>query len=121
MSQTSIPHGGSAKPRAGSNQRATVRYRCAPATIGKVFVNDDHEYQPAWVANLSLGGIGLQIQRPVELGTSILVQIRSPVSNQMHKLPAHVAHCSQVPQGEWYLGCEFIAPLSSEVLDELLG
>jgi hypothetical protein len=121
VSQTSLPHGGSAKPLAGSYQRATVRYRCAPATIGKVFINDDHEYQPAWVSNLSLGGVGLQIQRPVDLGTMILVQIRSPLTNQMHKLPAQVAHCFQVPQGEWYLGCEFIAAISHELLDELLG
>ncbi len=116
-----MPQEGSAKPQAGRNQRATVRYGCAPATIGKVFVSDDHEYQPAWVVNLSLGGVGLQIQRPIELGTIILVQVRSPINHEVRRMSAQIAHCSQVPQGEWYLGCEFIVPLTPDELDELLS
>jgi hypothetical protein len=103
-----------------SNKRATVRYRCAPATIGKLFVSDDQEYQHAWVLNLSAQGIGLILTRAVAAGTFVVIQIKSNDPSKTYELTAHVAHCTSLPHGEWNVGCELVNVLSSEDLDLLL-
>ena len=118
MSQTSPPTTPTAAGR--GNKRATVRYRCAPATIGKLYVSDDHEYQHAWVLNLSAQGIGLILTRPVAAGTFVVIHLRSNDPARTYELTAHVVHCTALPHGEWNLGCELVNPLSLEDLDLLL-
>lgn len=120
MSQTSVPQEGGPKLSRRSNQRATIRYRCAPATIGKVFMSDDQEFQRACIINLSLKGIGLQLARRLELGQFILVSMRSNDGTQVYEVSAQVAHCSLLPHGDWYVGCELTLALTHDDLDQLL-
>src|SRR5207302_11086870 len=58
------------------NQRATVRYQCAPATAGRVACAEDCEFQRAWVLDLSSKGIGLELARALPIGTLIIVQLK---------------------------------------------
>jgi hypothetical protein len=118
VSQTSVPPNPGAASR--GNKRATVRYRCAPATIGKLYVSEDHEYQHAWVLNLSTSGAGLILSRAVPLGTFVMIQVKSSDPSKTYELTAHVVHCNSLPHGEWNLGCELVSPLSLEDLDLLL-
>src|ERR1043165_6082312 len=113
VSQTSTSQAGNAKPVSRGNRRVTVRYRCAPATLGKVYLReDDQEYQRACVLNLSQTGIGLQLARPLDVGQSILVVIRSTDRSKVYELAGHVARCDSIPFDEWIVGCELMAPLS---------
>jgi hypothetical protein len=102
------------------NSRATVRYRCAPATIGKVYLSEDHEYQRACVINLSVKGAGLQLMRRLEVGEFLLITIKSNDGSRIYEITGHVAHCERLPQGDWYAGCELIVPLTPDDLDQLL-
>ena len=119
MSQASLPQEGTAR-RCRSNHRATVRYRCAPATIGKVYLGDDTELQHAWVLNLSATGVGLTLARPLPIGTPIVVQMRGNDAATLYEITGHVVHCTAYPQDEWMLGCEFSDPLAGADLDNLL-
>ena len=103
---------------ARGNQRATVRYRCAPATTGKLYVTGDHEYQRAWIVNLSHRGIGATVARPLPIGTFIVVQMRG--TQGVVELPAQVMHATRQNQCDWLIGCEMIHPLSSDELEALL-
>ena len=118
MPEAIVPPGVKWQPR--GNVRATVRYRCAPATLGRVVVSDDHEFQHAWVLDLSTTGVGLSLARPIEAGTEATVQIRSADGHTLYDLVGRVIHCTQQPQREWSVGCEFLKPLSPEDLDQLL-
>lgn len=120
MSQTSIPPDTVAKLAAKSNRRATFRYRCAPATIAKVYSSDDHEFQRAWILDLSLQGIGMQFTRPIDTGRRIIVTMKSNDGTKTFELSARVMHCSPVPQGEYSVGSEFINSLSADELEQLL-
>jgi c-di-GMP-binding flagellar brake protein YcgR len=104
--------------------RATIRYRCAPATYGRVFLNEeeeDHEYQRAWLADLSLSGVGLVMVRSIPVGHSIYILIRTPTTQQLLLLQGRVVHATQQVSGEWLIGCQFDRPLTREELDELLS
>ncbi len=120
MSQTHVPAEGVAKIVAGRNRRATIRYRCAPATLGKVFLSNDQEFQRACVLDLSTKGVGLLINRRIDPGEFILVAIRSNDRSRTFELYAQVAHLDPLHMGEWIVGCELVVPLTPEDLDLLL-
>ncbi len=118
MSKTSTPPN---LPAAGrGNKRATVRYRCAPATIGKLYLSDDQEYQHAWLVNLSLTGVGMILPRPVTVGSFVAIHIKSNTPGKTYELAAHVMHCTSLVHGEWNVGCELVHALAPEDLDLLL-
>src|SRR5262245_57406862 len=92
------------------DHRATVRYRCAPATYGRVLFDeddDDREYEGAWLADLSLGGAGLIMIRPIEIGKRLYVLIRKPSSQELVVLQGEVIHSTAQVDGEWLVGCKF--------------
>jgi PilZ domain len=120
VSQTSTPQEGMARQRRRGNSRATVRYRCAPATIGRLYVGADQEFQHAWVLNLSRTGIGFFLARPVTVGLPVTIQIRVAETRMVQELAAHVTHCTAQLTGEWLVGCEFTHPIAADVLDRLL-
>ena len=119
MSTTHVSGQGKLQPGGRHNRRTTVRYRCAPATIGKVFCADDHEFQRAWILDLSLTGVAMELPRPVALDQIILVTIRG-ADGKMHELSARVRRCEPLAGDHWLAGCELTKPLSAEELEHLL-
>jgi hypothetical protein len=103
-----------------SNRRAFVRYQCGPATPGRVLVADVQEWQRAWIIDLSLGGVGLLLSRPLEMGLDLVLHLRSDSQKRKFELTARVAHASRQPDGDWVIGCEFLQPVTDDVLDALL-
>ena len=120
VSQASVPQEGAIKPTSRTNRRTTIRYRCAPATVGKVLSSDDQEFQRACILDLSLKGIGMELSRPLKPGQLVIITIRSNDAANLHELSALVKHCNAVPQGAWYVGCELVVPLSPEQLEQFL-
>ena len=120
MSQASIPKEGAAQAIAAQNRRASIRYRCAPATIGKVISTDDQEFQRVWIIDLSLHGLGMHLARPLEPGRLIIVAMKDNMGRKNFELTARVAFCTQLHHGDWHVGCEFTTPLTVEELDQLL-
>src|SRR5262245_24568059 len=103
--------------QARGNRRGTVRYRCAPATAGKLYIADDHECQHTWISNISRTGIGLLLTRSVPAGTFVVVQIRSLDRSRVFDLAAHVMHSTLINHTDWLVGCDLIHELTSEDLD----
>ena len=120
MSFQYVPLGGGSAKDTWINQRATVRYRCAPATTSRVLVSDDHEYQRAWVLDLSVTGAGLSLPKALNAGTFVAIQLRSTTTKKTYELPAYVVHATVLANGDWLVGCEFVQALSKEELDDLL-
>jgi len=103
-----------------ANQRALVRYQCAPATPGRILLPEDHEFQKGWVLDLSLKGVGVLLPKPIKTGTLLVIQIKSITQKKTYDLAAHVAHSTLQSSGDWLIGCELIKPLVHEELDDLL-
>ena len=120
MAQASIPKEGEARSVAAQNRRASIRYRCAPATIGKVISTHDQEFQRAWILDLSLKGMGMQLARPLVPGHLIIVTMKDNAGRKTFELTGHVAFCASLHHGDWHVGCEFTTQLTVEELDQLL-
>ena len=119
MTQIQASQAGSAQPAATGNRRAIVRYRCAPATVGKVYYAADHEFQRAWILDLSRKGIGIELCRPLQAGHLILITIRGN-DGKVRELSGRIIHCEALPPDHWSVGCELLAPLSPDELEQLL-
>jgi hypothetical protein len=119
VSQSSVPPG-TVKFASLGNRRATIRYRCAPATIGKVVSAEDHEFQFAWVVDLSLKGLGMQVSRSLKPGRFLMISIKTSDGRKSFDLSARVKYCNQIPHGEYSVGCELVTPLTPDDLDQLL-
>jgi hypothetical protein len=100
-------------------RRATVRYRCAPATIGKVLAADDQEIQRACILDVSLAGVGMLLPRPLACGQLVVISIRTS-AGAVYELAAEVKHCSEAPNGDWLIGCQLQTRIAPEQLEELL-
>lgn len=111
---------GTFRMKSRGNRRATIRYRSAPATVGRVYSTDDREFQRAWIIDLSRTGVGMQLARPLRKGQQIALLMRSSDGVRAFELTAVVMHCHQLTGGDWHVGCEFTGPLSLEDLDQLL-
>jgi hypothetical protein len=131
MSFAYIPLEGGALPSLPRlKHRVLVRYRCAPATPGRLVQPEKGEVHRAWVLNLSLGGIVLLLARSFEPGTELIVHLKSATSKTRYELPAQVMHSTQQPAqvmhstqqpgGDWLVGCEFARKLSEDELEDLL-
>ena len=111
---------GAASPPSPAQRRATVRYRCAPATRGRLFIANSYQSLQAWVVNLSVTGAGLLLNQPVEADSWVLIELESPTTSLTLEVSARVAHATRQPDGNWLLGCAFAKPLSTDELDAML-
>ena len=65
--------------------------------------------------DISAGGIALVLDRQVEPGTVLSVELPSKPT-KLRFLFARVVHATQEMSGKWILGCSFAWPLSDEEL-----
>lgn len=121
MSFRHVPLGAEITPSSRPVQRrATVRYRCPPATHGRVFIADSYKSAGAWIMDLSVAGVGLLMDRCLEPGTRVLIEIGKSKQVAAFEFGALVAHCTRQPDGAWLVGCAFVARLSDDDLEALL-
>ena len=120
MSFRNVPVPGEPSGASPSNRRATIRYHCAPATPGRVATPAKQEMQRGWVLDVSLGGVGLLLGRPLEVGQAVTLCLSGLASGPVYELPARVAHATREPGGDWVVGCDLDRELSRDELDDML-
>ncbi len=101
-------------------RRGTVRYHCAPATVGKVYADLDEMIHNAWILDLSEDGVGIATTRPLPINTTVTVRIRDASLRRVIDLSGRTKHCNLQPDQQWYVGIELRNPLTPEQLNELL-
>jgi hypothetical protein len=100
-------------------RRVRARHRYESAALVEAAWPCGLEPVLVWVLNLTAGGAGLALGRPLEAGTLLLLQLRRPSPGGHWQLPARVAW-SAWREGVWYAGCEFLDGLSAEQFEDLL-
>lgn len=101
--------------------RAWVRHAPRQETHSYLMPLSEEERFPARVQNLSTGGVGLQLERRIDLGRFILVELISHTGHFSRLLLTRVVHLSEHPDGGYILGGEFIGTLAPGELQFLLA
>src|SRR3954454_18628749 len=87
-------------------RRNAERYRCALASAGTLSFPGSGETMTAWLNNLSVTGIGLNLPRSLDAGQALLIQVRVENGPPV-RLAAHVVHSTAEVDGTWRVGCAF--------------
>ena len=88
------------------NKRATPRYKVHP-TRALLSENADHAHAVEGVLlNRSLGGLGLSVDRQLQMG-KILYVCMPDATEQADWLRVEVRYC-RLERGRWTLGCKFV-------------
>jgi hypothetical protein len=108
------------RPKLNKVRRRTAeRYRCALASAGTLFFPGTGESMTAWLNNLSVTGIGLNLPQALDAGLELVIQVRIENGPPV-RLPSRVVHCTAEVDGTWRVGCAFHEPLDPDVLELLL-
>src|SRR5262249_23977888 len=107
------------KPVQTDDNRNWVRFAGSVEALCQRIDRDEGERWGARVVDISANGFGLMLDRPVEIGTLLSVEIRSPTTQSKCTILACVVHITSRP-GEWNVGCNFIRELSEADLKALL-
>jgi hypothetical protein len=104
----------------GVERRAAVRYPCELDASYRVPSEDEDLQWPAQVQDVSTLGVGVLVNRPLERGTSLVLEMRTKDHSLSYTLPARVAYVIPLTGEMWWLGCAFARPLGEQELQTLL-
>jgi hypothetical protein len=100
--------------------RQAVRHPCDPSFLIRLLVRPSYRNLRAFVNDLSLTGIGLLLNRALETGDTVAIQLCKEGPNALPIRLAQVAHATLQADGWWLVGCRFAEPLQAEELALLL-
>ena len=115
----SVPQG-LGKEYFGPNRRASIRYRCARPIPRRMTIAESFTSVDAWVVDISAKGLGLLLDRPLENGTLLFVELEATPRASPVELLANVTRATPIGEAEWLIGCEFVNGLSEEELQAIL-
>lgn len=101
------------------DKRAFVRFPCSVKATYERTDGPEGVLCPAEVDNVSATGIGLLLDRPLELGSLLNLQLRHTDRDETRTILACVVHVTTRPGGQSLLGCNFIRELADEDLQAL--
>lgn len=76
-------------------------------TIGPLRLQVDGAAILARVWDISIQGVGLLVDRPLEPETELTVVPDGPEQREFVPIVARVRHAKQMREGNWLLGCRF--------------
>jgi hypothetical protein len=103
------------RPRTGRERRVAVRYPINPETECSTIV-PEYGACPAWVRDLSAGGICLVVEQLFATGTWLSVELENAEKSLVRRLRARVVHSAEIPFERWLHGCQFERELTAEEL-----
>lgn len=102
--------------------RVWERFPCGLETTCQPIAARGNE-EPFWTAqirDLSVGGVGVVLNRRFERGAGLAIEIPETTSCPATTLMGRVVHTTSMPGGQWLHGCEFVSLLSDDELQRLL-
>ncbi|MCS6852681.1 MAG: PilZ domain-containing protein [Gemmataceae bacterium] len=100
-------------------RRAATRYLYNPNATCLLTATIDDDPWLVRVRNISLTGISLLTDRPVEAGRVVNLELRNPLRHLACRVPTQVLYVVEHPSGDWILGCKFVTELTPEQLRAL--
>jgi hypothetical protein len=99
-----------------SDQREWKRFPCDITAQCQLVASDNARPWPAKVLDISATGVGLLVDRNLDNGTLLSVELHNAAGTTERTMLACIVHVTRHPAAEWALGCNFIRSLSEEDL-----
>jgi len=105
----------------GFERRLSVRYACDGQALCYLGAGVRYECRWARTRDVSARGAGLLMSAALRPGLELTLEFPEHGSPVRRALRARVAHCTEVGDGTWLVGCRFDAPLADHELRALTG
>lgn len=102
------------------DSRNWERFPCSVKATYAIATDETASAGPATVQNISASGVGLLVDRRIETGTLLTVDLHSADGRTTTSVLACVVHLTDQGDGGWALGCNFIHERSAGDLKALL-
>ncbi len=101
-------------------RRSAARHACGFQASRYLIASVADSLSPAWVHNISTGGVLMLLARPVEPGSLLAVKLLklSDPAPSMHLV--RILHVREDAGGTWLVGGAFVDEVSEDDLGELL-
>ena len=100
-------------------RRALTRHVCHGSL--PLAARAGHEYWKVALRDISPGGLGMLIDRAVDSGSLVAVELFNRAGNFWHLKVIRVVHVSPRASGLWVAGNAFLQQLTEEEFDDLVG
>jgi hypothetical protein len=97
---------------AGGNRRGTRRFAYETAPKSQTVRDEDGKLLAVRIVDISQRGIGLVLERRLEVGALLNLELPSKSASGPLKLTARVANCRAQPPEGFYVGCLFLRTLA---------
>ena len=102
------------------SNRAGTRYPCDLRPLVPLMIRPTYGSLRALVRDVSLAGIGLMLDRPLEPGSLLAIHLGAWRAGQSGVLLAEVVHATAQGNGEWLIGCKLSRSLGDHELESFL-
>lgn len=109
------------KKRPPQPSRANPRAQQVGGRVSYRRVDQAEERRPAAIHNLSSGGVALKLFEELEPGTLLDLELTDPAGTTRIAMMACVVYKTDVDEGQWLVGCNFVRELDDEDLRALIG
>lgn len=103
------------------DQRGWVRFACDMQATYRQVKASERALSSAKVIDISAAGVGLLVNRQIEIGSLLNMELRGPKGQSFLKMLGCVVRVSQRGPEEWALGCNFIREISDRELNDLVN
>jgi hypothetical protein len=105
------------KRPAALERRAWVRYASCPYAASHVVDANTDVGWWAKIHDISAGGMAMSLNWRVKPGSILVLEKFGGAGRPNRTLAIRVAHISPDPAGGWFVGCEFVRPLTDADLE----
>ncbi len=106
--------------RPEAERRACSRYYFGPNPVVRFLVRPSFQCSRAILKDLSVEGIGLMLNRKLEPGTVLVVQLRGGRRGTSQTRLARVVQATPHDSGHWLIGCKLTWHMNTDELWALL-
>lgn len=109
------------EPAPGIERRREDRRDCRSRPVISLQLRPGLAGLSGRVAEASVGGLGLLLDRPLNVGGVLVLALRDTAPGLTRMVSARVAHCTPWPEGGWLVGCQLSGLLTPGELAYLWG
>ncbi|HYV40136.1 MAG TPA: PilZ domain-containing protein [Gemmataceae bacterium] len=121
LTETDLAQFGADRKRHSANdQRLWQRIPCNINATYQLVATADQTSYAAKVLNISVTGVGLLVDRAIDNGALLSVELHNAAGTTERTILTCVVHVNPQSDGAWALGCNFIRALSEEDLRALI-
>ena len=102
------------------DKRGWVRFTCDMQAMYRPVRMTERKKAPAKVFDISVSGVGLLVQRSLEVGTLLSLELLADEGRSPLKMLACVVRVTPHGDEEWALGCNFIREIGDQELKAFL-